>query len=141
MLKIGVLLAVAVCAAAATAGTARASVPPLAAGTDWCGYAEGTCDTSMIYVECSDGTVWALDQSWDVGSFGEAICGGEYAVLSPPAFTTQSQDSEGDQTGEGDFSLSTNMAPDPTQYATEVQCPNGEIWAVASGDDFVCPAA
>ena len=131
---IGVVLAVAACAAIA-AGSARAG------STDWCGQAGGTCDTSQAYVQCSDGTVWVLDQTWDATAFAEDICNGGYSVLQP-SFTTLSDDSAGtDQTNEGDFSLSSTMAPDPTVYVTEIQCPNGQIWAVADGTDFVCPAA
>jgi hypothetical protein len=135
MFKVGVMLAVAASAVAATAGVARAS------STGWCGYAEGTCDTSMTYVECSDGTVWALDQSWSVDAFAATVCGSNYTILQPSASTAPSDESGGDQTSESDFSLSSSMAPDPSQYLTEVQCSNGQIWAVASDDDFVCPAA
>jgi hypothetical protein len=32
-----------------------------------------------------------------------------------------------------------NQQPDPTLYSTQVQCPDGTIWAVADGDSFTCP--
>lgn len=137
---IGAVLAVAACAAAIAAGAARADD-----NTGWCGYAGGTCDSSQTYVQCSDGTVWVLDQSWSVASFGETFCGGDYTVLQPPAFTQLSSDQGGGDPGGDDggntLSLATNMAPDPLAYVTEIQCSDGLIWAVASGDAFVCPAA
>lgn len=132
---IGVVLAVAACAAIA-AGSARAG------STDWCGQAEGTCDTSLTYVQCSDGSSWVLDSTWSPDAFGEEFCDGNYTIPSPPSFTQQSYDSDGtDQTSASDFSLASNMDPDPAQYVTEVQCPSGQVWAVADGDGFVCPAA
>jgi hypothetical protein len=131
---IGVVLAMAACAAIA-AGSARAG------STDWCGQAEGTCDTSLTYVQCSDGTAWVLDSTWSPDVFGEEFCDGGYSVLTPPAFTEQSDDSGNDQTSASDFSLASNMNPDPANYVTEVQCPSGQVWAVADSDSFVCPAA
>src|SRR5437763_15054775 len=132
---IGVALVVAALAAVAT-GAARAS-----AGTDWCGLAEGLCDTSMTYLECSDGSVWVLDQTWSPEEFGEQACEGGYSVLAPPAFTQQSDEPGNDQMSARDFGLAWNMTPDPANYATEIQCPIGQVWAVAKGEDFVCPAA
>jgi hypothetical protein len=115
----------------AAAGTVRAddAVPP------------------TVTIQCSDGTVWVLDPTvMDVASFGDAICDGYVVVPQDPASDTgtgtYSADAAGtSDIGLGDFSLSSAMAPDPTQYVTEIQCPNGQVWAVASGDDFVCPAA
>jgi hypothetical protein len=119
-------------------GAARADVPPLPPGTDWCGQA--TCDSSMAYVECSDGSIWAIEQDWDVDGFGEAMCNGDYAVLvAPPDFTSLGGEvpSSGIDVGLG---ADPNMAPDPSQYGTEVRCPDGSVWAVPIGDDFICPA-
>ena len=76
----------------------------------------------------------------DVASFGDAVCDG-YVVLAPDATSAVSDTEAVASIGAGDFNLSSAMSPDPTAYVTEVQCPNGQIWAVASGDDFVCPAA
>lgn len=132
--RLGVVLAVAVCAVAAAAGTARADT------SSWCGQA--TCDaSSTLYIACSDGTVWALDPEWaDADTYGQVFCDGSYSVLQPPDPSDQG-DNTGDGGNAGTFDLSASMAPDPSLYITEVQCPNGQIWAVASGDDFVCPAA
>jgi hypothetical protein len=129
--KILVLLAVAALAVA-VAGSARAdnAAPP-----------------ATVTVQCADGTVWVLDPAdMDVATFADAICDGDYVVLPPEtAFGGDSGTTNAPDGGGGsivaDFSLSPNMAPDPAQYATEIQCPNGQVWAVASGDDFVCPAA
>ena len=139
MLKIGVVLAVAVLAAA-TASMAQASVPPLAPGSDWCGQAAGTCDSSSTYVECSDGSVWAIPSDWDSDGYGEAMCNGDYSVLvQPPPLTQLSQTSDGG-TDVG-LGADSDMAPNPSQYGTEVRCPDGSIWAVPKGVAFVCPAA
>ena len=131
--KILVLLAVAALAVAA-AGSARAdnAAPP-----------------ATVTIQCSDGTVWVIDPTdMDVATFGDAICDGYVVLPQDPASDTATGTDTGtaDATstsdiGLGDFSLSATMSPDPTQYVTEIQCPNGQVWAVASGDDFVCPAA
>jgi hypothetical protein len=123
----------------AAAGAARADVPSLPPGSGWCGEA-GTCETSMSYVECSDGSIWAIDQSWDADGFGDAMCNGDFALLADsPGYTTLGDaPSSGVDVGLG---ADSKMAPDPTQYGTEVRCPDGSIWAVPKGDDFVCPAA
>ena len=151
--KIGILLAVAALAVAA-AGAARADVPALPAGSGWCGEADAACDVNLNYVECSDGSVWVVDPSLiDADSFGADICGGDYTVLAPD--TTNTTDNSGGDTGSSNppfdasatggtdvgFGADPSIDPDPTQYVTEIQCPDGSIWAVASGDDFVCPAA
>ena len=137
--KIGILLVVAALAVVA-AGSARADAP--AAG-------------DYTYIQCGDGTLWVLDSSWDAASFGEEICGGDYTVVADPAgqsADTGSADNSGD-TGSTDGSDSVqysggkdvglgadiNSSPDAGTYVTDVQCPNGQIWAVASGSGFVCP--
>lgn len=92
-------------------------------------------------IQCADGTTWVLDQD-QVDWFGDAVCDGGWSVV--PQDTSSDSDLTSDSVsgiGAGDFSLSSSMAPDPTAYVTEVTCPNGQVWAVASGDDFVCPAA
>ena len=126
-IKIGILLAVVALAAVAT-GSARADAP--------------AADT---YVQCSDGTVWVLDSTIDVAWFGDAVCDG-YTVVSAPADTADSSDSSDTAsvtTGGTDIGIgaASNASPDASSYVTQVQCPNGQIWAVASGDDFVCPAS
>ena len=129
-IKIGILLAVVALAAVAT-GSARADAT--------------AADT---YVQCSDGTVWVLDSTIDVAWFGDAVCDG-YTVVSAPADTadtSDSSDSTGDTasiSGGSDIGIgaASNASPDASAYVTQVQCPNGQIWAVASGDDFVCPAS
>jgi hypothetical protein len=128
-----VLLAVAAFAAAA-AGAARAD-------GGWCGQAEGTCDTSATYIHCSDGSVWVLDSSSTADDLGETLCDGDWTLLQPPApDDSSSNDGSFAQLGL-DTAVSPGMAPDPTQYSGEVVCPDGSIWAVAIGDDFICPAA
>jgi hypothetical protein len=152
-IKIGILLVV-VALAAAAAGAARADVPSLPAGSSWCGEADAAaCDVTATYVECSDGTVWVVDPTvLDADSFGAEFCDGDYSVLQPDTTNDTNSSDSGDgssstldvaATGGTDvgFGADPNIAPDPTQYVTEIQCPDGSIWAVASGDDFVCPAA
>ena len=138
--KIGVVLAVAACAVAATAGTARADVQ--APASDWCGQAEGTCDASLVYMQCSDGTVWVFaPANFDADTYGAVFCGGDYSLLQPPPRPNQ----WGGRNDHGTVNLGLGadpwMAPDPSEYSGEVQCPDGSIWAVAPGDPFVCPAA
>jgi hypothetical protein len=151
--KIGILLAVAALAVVA-AGSARADVPALPSGLGWCGQAELACDTTQSYVECADGSVWVVDPSLiDADSFGTEICGGDYSVLQPA--TSNSTESAGTpndgtaptldvaKTGGTNvgFGADPNIDPDPYQYVTEIKCPDGSIWAVAAGDNFVCPAS
>ena len=125
--KIGALLAVLVLAAAAS-GAARASSP----------------DT--IYVECFDlgGIAWMVPQEL-VDDFGPSSCqplATQVSAPPPEAFATGDDEAEPPhETGGVDVGLGAdpNIAPDPDLYATEVLCPDGAIWAVAKGDDFVCP--
>jgi hypothetical protein len=150
-LKIGILLAV-VALAAAAAGAARADVPSLPAGSGWCGEADVACDSTQTYIECSDGTVWVVDPTLvDADSFGAEFCGGDYAVLQPGTSNTTDTTGDGSSTPSLDvaatggtdvgFGADPNIVPDQTEYVTEIQCPDGSIWAVAAGDAFVCPAA
>ena len=161
-LKIAALLALAALSVVA-AGTARADVPAVQPGDAWCGESsDAACQSSMLYVECADGTIWLADPAYtDADTIGQVVCAGDYTSLqpAPPATDDSAGDSTDDSTDtqaappeDQSFSLgggtdvgmdaSSTMAPDPTQYATEVQCPDGTMWAVAFGDDtFVCPAA
>jgi hypothetical protein len=95
----------------------------------------------MTYVECSDGTVWAIPSDWDADGYGEAMCGGDYSVLVQTTYTTQSDGGTGDEGSDVGLGADSQMAPDPSQYRTEVRCPDGSIWAVPIGVSFVCPAA
>ncbi|MFL5909012.1 MAG: hypothetical protein ACJ768_00350 [Gaiellaceae bacterium] len=113
----------------------------------WCGESsDAACQVGMAYVECVDGTVWLLDPALvDVDTFGETMCEGGYTVLEPPPATPP--DAPGPDGGpqwdpggtDVGFAADPNMDPDPSLYGTEVQCPDGSIWAVAIGDRFVCP--
>ena len=117
--KIGALLAVLVLAAAAS-GAARASGP----------------DT--IYVECFDlgGAAWIVPQEL-VDDFGGSSCDPLATQMpAPPVPRGPVRATGGVDVGLG---ADPNIAPDPDLYATEVRCPDGAIWAVAKGDDFVCP--
>jgi len=104
-------------------------------------------DGTTVSIECSDGTTWTVDSSWTPDSLGQLVCDGGYTIVQPDATTDSGSDdpSSPPSSSDGGTDLSldagTNIAPDPVEYVTDVQCPNGEIWAVASGDDFVCPAA
>jgi len=91
-------------------------------------------------IQCADGTSWVLDQD-QVAWFGDAFCDGGYSVVAPQDPASADDAAAPFGIGLGDFSLSSSMAPDTSSYVTEVTCPNGQVWAVASGDDFVCPAA
>jgi len=131
--RLGTTLAVAALAVAfASAAQADNTPPP---------------DGTTVSIECSDGTVWTVDSSWTPDSLGQLVCDGGYTIVQPDATTNSgSGDSSSPASpSDGGIDLSldagSNIAPDPVEYVTDVQCPNGQIWAVASGDDFVCPAA
>jgi hypothetical protein len=121
-LAIAVLLAAAL--AATAAGNARAD-----------GVAPPT-------VRCADGTMWVLDPV-DVDSVGLLLCAGEYVLVEElDATGTTPDDSAAPSVGvDVGFGADPNMDPDPAEYGTEVRCPDGTVWAVPIGDDFVCPAA
>jgi len=142
-LKIGIVLAVAAFAAVA-AGSARATSQLQFGAAD-----DSTSGT--ITMICADGTQWVFpdDSYFDAETFGAVFCDGNYTIVQPVDSTTNGSNDNGGgseaatSSGGTDvgFGADQNMAPDPSQYTTEVQCPDGSIWAVASGDDFVCPAA
>ena len=134
-------LAIALVLAALTvAGAARAD--------GWCGESsDAACQSGMAYVECADGTIWLVDPAvLEADTFGQTMCNGGYTVLEPPAPPDPSDPGDGGgltwDTGGADVGLGAdpNMDPDPSLYLTEVQCPDGSIWAVAIGDEFHCPA-
>jgi len=116
----------------------------------------GTTDTT-VWVQCADGTVWVIDTTeMNPDDFGAAVCADGYTVYSyDPSLYSSDPGATGSGTGDngGDVGSSLdggtnvglgadpNMAPDPTLYSTEVQCPDGSIWAVATGDDFTCPSS
>ena len=136
--KIGTALAVAALAAFSAAGVARAQATSLPSST-------------TVYVQCVGGDVWVVDPALiDGASFGQAMCPYGYTILSSANNVRSTQASDpGDSTGAGsdtggiDVGLGADpmMQPDPSLYSTEVQCPDGSIWAIAQGDQFVCPAA
>lgn len=100
-----------------------------------------------IYVECfdADGIDWyvpvALVEQADVVACVPLVAQGPLPAPpppdDPPADDPPPARDRGVDVGLG---ADPNMAPDPSLYATEVRCPDGSIWAVAIGDDFVCPA-
>lgn len=124
-------------------------------------------DGNWEYVRCNtDGSVSLADPEYvaDGGFAANSNCS-DYTVLLPPADTSGGVDGGGSgddgssSSGNGNsndngggayptilsgvdlHSLSADpaMDPDPTLYATEVQCPDGSIWAVPFDDTFSCP--
>lgn len=149
-LKIGTAVAVAALAAFAAAGTARAQAASLPSSI-------GT----PVYLQCTDGQVWIVDAAdaavIDEQTYTESLCPDGGAIVQS-IDQPQQPDPSGGDTGSasgGDlgwtiaesggidvgFDADPNIAPDPSLYSSEVQCPDGSIWAVAQGDQFVCPAA
>jgi hypothetical protein len=101
-----------------------------------------------IYVECFDaaGTDWFvpidLVERADPAACSPLIAAGPLPP-TPPLPDESTAPEPAPDTGGVDVGLDAdpNMAPDPSLYATEVRCPDGSIWAVATGDPFVCPDA
>ena len=142
-LRIGIVLAVAAFAVVA-AGSARATTQLRLGAAD-------NSTSGTITMICADGTQWVFpdDSYFDAQTFGDVFCDGNFTIVQPVDSTTNGSNDNGGgndvaaTSGGTDvgFGADSNMAPDPSLYTTEVQCPDGSIWAVASGDDFVCPAA
>ena len=128
MRRIAALVVILAAALAASAGSAHAG---------WCGEtSDAACDSSLAYVRCADGTIWLVDPAlMDADLFGETTCVGGYTVLTP---SPPSVDAAPDESS-GAYDLDSTMAPDPSEYIGEVQCPDCRIWAVARGDRFACP--
>jgi len=100
-----------------------------------------------IYVECfdADGVDWFVPVELVEHAAPDA-CNPLVAEgpLPPPSLPDEPPPSETPaDTGGVDVGLGAdpNIAPDPSLYATEIRCPDGSIWAVAIGDEFVCPAS
>jgi hypothetical protein len=121
----------------------------VALGTVDAGSARAADDPDDIYAQCfdADGNDWFVPPGL-VDTFDWSSCV-PLAVLLPGPPPTDGQNVDaGDPDppvetgggGEGGAGADPKIAPDPDLYATEVRCPDGSIWAVAKGDDFVCPA-
>jgi len=163
-LKIVALLAFAALSVVA-AGTARAdSAAPAPDGSAVCSTdALFACDTPPLYVECYvDGAAVDVQPGDDIDT---STCDPLFiAYPDPPQQPTdagtQQPTDDGTYTATGTSTVDLpvgydpasggmdvglgfdpNINPDPSQYGTEIQCPDGSVWAVAIGDQFVCPAA
>jgi hypothetical protein len=99
-----------------------------------------------IYLECFDtaGTDWfvpvELVERGEPSACSPLVAEGPLPPPQRPDEPTAPQVAV--ETGGVDVGLGAdpNIAPDPALYSTEVQCPDGSIWAVATDDPFVCPA-
>jgi hypothetical protein len=108
---------------------AAAACAALAAGA-------GTARADTLYATCfDDGALWLapLEPSQsDCTPLAAPAPTPPPPAADPPAAVEE----RGVDVGLG---ADPNMDPDPDLYATEVLCPDGSIWAVVKGDDFVCP--
>jgi hypothetical protein len=140
MLAVGALALVAASAAQAARATDEAGDP-----------------TAIVYLTCTDGTTYQIDGSeFSPDDVAPYLCPDGYTVSDTPpdadtpdptVSVTDTTDDGGpvltptDTNGGVDVGIDapSNQSPDPTYYSTQVQCPDGTIWAVAAGDTFSCP--
>jgi len=108
---------------------------------------------NVVYMTCTDGTTYTIDTSeYDPDALAPYLCPDGYTVSDSPPQTpdASSPPPTADNSGGGvsptpdpgvDVGLDapSNQQPDPTEYSTQVECPDGTIWAVAIGDTFTCP--
>jgi hypothetical protein len=115
-----------------------------------------TVDTSLFDLNdlgqtlCPDGfTTSTSDPGADPGnpgdSAGDGSSGGDGSSTDSGSSGGGGEDllSVAVPTGGQDVGLgaASNQTPDTDSYSTQVQCPDGSIWAVAAGQDFTCPTS
>jgi hypothetical protein len=137
--RIATLLAV---GAVALVATAAAQAEP--ASVD-----QGNSQDPIAYLICTDGTWYAVDTAeFSPDGLAPDLCPDGYTVSDtppapdpgpPPPPDGGSQNDAPDPGVDVGIDAPSNQAPDPTVYSTQVQCPDGTIWAVAAGDSFTCP--
>jgi hypothetical protein len=130
-----------VLAAGALALVAAATAQAAPAGAD-AGNDQGT----VVYLTCTDGTTYTIDTSeFDPDQVAPYLCPDGYTVsdtppdANPPTADTGDNSLTGASGVDVGIDAPSNQQPDPTLYSTQVQCPDGTIWAIAIGDSFTCP--